>query len=319
MAWASAMAWAPSASSARLNGTPAAAGENEIVDRRVLASTETKIRSGRPVMRGWPLIIRAPGRARRSRPSSAGRRCRPRATGSLAMRRRSRIAGRAAGRPGREIAPRASCRAMHRPDRGSAPSAPRRHRAPTPRPARSTPRERARRSQDSPASATAAVVVAPAAPPPTATAATPTTTEPARATARAALLGDIDPQRAAGEVLAIEIGNRLLGGVGGRHLDEAEPPRLTAHAVDHQVDAFDLSRGREVLGDQIFSGVIGQVSNIQAARHGALNWLSGHATDPWSHSGHVSRPHRGLVALTERHAAAINERASRLPRTADTV
>src|SRR5689334_14283274 len=159
---------------------------------------------------------------------------------------------------------------MHRPARGSAPAALQRRRAPTPRPAWWTPPERARRSPDSPASATAAVVVAPAATTP-ATPATPTPAEAAWATAGAALLGDIDPQRAATEVLAVEIRDRLLGGVGARHLDEAKSARLTAHPVDHQVDALDLSGSREVLGDQVLGGVVGQVSNVQAARHGALD------------------------------------------------
>src|SRR5215510_12905838 len=118
------------------------------------------------------------------------------------------------------------------------------------------------------AAAAPAIIVASAA-----TAAARSATAAARSAAaatRPALLGDVDPQRAAGEVLAVEICDRLLRRVGARHLHEAEPARLTAHPVDHQVDRLDLSGGGEVLGDEVLGGVVGKISDVEAARHGAL-------------------------------------------------
>src|SRR5439155_12634571 len=70
-----------------------------------------------------------------------------------------------------------------------------------------------------------------------------------------------------GEVLAVEIGDRFLRGVRSRHLDEAESTRLTAHAIDHQVDGLHLSGYGKVLCNEVLGGVIGQVAHVQATRH----------------------------------------------------
>ena len=108
------------------------------------------------------------------------------------------------------------------------------------------------------AAATAAAAVAAA----TTTAAAATT-----ATAARTLLRDVDAERATLEILTVELVQSLLGTFLRRHLDEAEAARLTGHPVEHQLDLLDLTARGELLLDQIFSGVEGQVADVQTISH----------------------------------------------------
>jgi 3-oxoacyl-ACP reductase-like protein len=109
----------------------------------------------------------------------------------------------------------------------------------------------------------------------TATAATTTTTAAAEAataaatttTATGALLRDVNAQRASFEILLVQLVERLLGALGRRHLDEAETARLASHPVEHQLDLFDFTARGELLLDQVFSGVEGQVADVQTISH----------------------------------------------------
>jgi hypothetical protein len=83
-------------------------------------------------------------------------------------------------------------------------------------------------------------------------------------------LRDIDAQRAALEILTVEVLERLLSALGGRHLDEAETTGLTGHPVEHQCNLADLAAGREELRDEVFSSVIREVANVQTIRHFGL-------------------------------------------------
>jgi hypothetical protein len=81
------------------------------------------------------------------------------------------------------------------------------------------------------------------------------------------LLGDVDAQRAPFEILLVQLVERLLGALGRRHLDEAETARLASHPVEHQLDLFDFTARGELLLDQVFSGVEGQVADVQTISH----------------------------------------------------
>jgi hypothetical protein len=108
--------------------------------------------------------------------------------------------------------------------------------------------------------ATAATTTAAAAE--AATAAATTTTATA-----GTLLRDVDAQRAPFEILLVQLVERLLGALGRRHLDEAETARLAGHPVEHQLDLFDFTARGELLLDQVFSGVEGQVADVQTISH----------------------------------------------------
>jgi hypothetical protein len=105
----------------------------------------------------------------------------------------------------------------------------------------------------------------------TATAAVATTAAAATAAAATAtalaLLCDIDAERATLEVLAIELGERLLGAFGRRHLDEAEATRLTAHAIDHDVDRDNLTALGEARVEQVLGGVERKITDVETIRH----------------------------------------------------
>src|SRR3954468_23597705 len=94
-------------------------------------------------------------------------------------------------------APRAASPATPRPGRGSARAAPRRRHVPRPHPARSV---RVRRVPDLPSSAATSAITIRAIP-----AAAATAIPAAAATAGPALLGEVDPQRPADELLAVEV------------------------------------------------------------------------------------------------------------------
>jgi hypothetical protein len=80
-------------------------------------------------------------------------------------------------------------------------------------------------------------------------------------------LRDVDAKRATFEVLLVELVERLLGALRRCHLDEAEAARLTGHPVEHQLDLFDFTARGELLLDKIFSGVEGQVADVQTISH----------------------------------------------------
>src|SRR5262245_62061688 len=220
----------------------------------------------------------APDPARIFRPSIAGPRRRPLATAGTAPRRRTPAAGRPEVRSTRASGPRGAFRANHRRSRGSARATSWQPRSPRPRREPTRPAAPAQRASDSPTATAAAAA--------TTTAITAASTGAARTTARAALLRDIDPERASSEVLAVEVGDRLPRGVRTRHLDEAESARLTAHTIEHQVDGLYFSGGCKVLCDEVLGGVVGQVAHIQSARHG-LRVLTGSGdrkANPRSHA-----------------------------------
>src|SRR5690349_23438120 len=74
-----------------------------------------------------------------------------------------------------------------------------------------------------------------------AVAATATTAAAATAGARLALLGFVDAQRAAVDLLAVHRLDGALGVVVRRHLDEREAPRPAGVPVLHDADARDLA------------------------------------------------------------------------------
>jgi hypothetical protein len=80
-------------------------------------------------------------------------------------------------------------------------------------------------------------------------------------------LRDVNAQRASFEILLVQLVERLLGALGRRHLDEAETARLASHPVEHQLDLFDFTARGELLLDQVFSGVEGQVADVQTISH----------------------------------------------------
>jgi len=104
----------------------------------------------------------------------------------------------------------------------------------------------------------------------TAAAATAEATTAAAATTTAAtraLLRDVNAEGATLEILLVQLVERLLGALGRRHLDEAETARLAGHPVEHQLDLFDFTARGELLLDQVFSGVEGQVADVQTISH----------------------------------------------------
>src|SRR3989442_1314476 len=97
--------------------------------------------------------------------------------------------------------------------------------APNSPPARQSPASSAPATPPSPAGGPPPPPAGP--PPPTGTPAPP----PAPPTATAPLLGDLDLQRAAFEILSIEVGDRLLHALGRGHLDERKTTWPAGHAI----------------------------------------------------------------------------------------
>ncbi|HEY6172943.1 MAG TPA: hypothetical protein VIX73_00815 [Kofleriaceae bacterium] len=109
---------------------------------------------------------------------------------------------------------------------------------------------------------------------PAATASASGPTASASAAPAAAFLGHVDAQRAALEVLAVELRERFLGAGRIGHLDKRKAARLTAVAVGHHRDREHLSAFREVLVDQDLGGVKGKIADIQTIRHFFAPWLT---------------------------------------------
>ncbi|MDB4955944.1 MAG: hypothetical protein JWO36_3513 [Myxococcales bacterium] len=147
------------------------------------------------------------------------------------------------------------------------------------------------------AASTAVAATTTAAAPATTTTAVTTTTAAATTTttaaaAAASLFSDVDAQRAAFEILTIEVGDRFLSTFGCRHLDEAETAGLTADAIEHEVDRGDLATRSEALLDQVLGGVERKVADIQAIRHCVFLSDAPKVSRPLEPTGANVRPHR---------------------------
>jgi hypothetical protein len=105
----------------------------------------------------------------------------------------------------------------------------------------------------------------------TATAAPTSTTAIATTTAAAApLFGNIDAQRAAFKILAVELGDCLFRAFWCRHFDETESARLTADAIEHEVHRSDFAARSESLLDQVLGCVKRKIANVQTIPHACL-------------------------------------------------
>jgi hypothetical protein len=80
-------------------------------------------------------------------------------------------------------------------------------------------------------------------------------------------LRNVDAEGATFEILLVELVERLLGALGRGHLDKTEAARLAGHPVEHERDFFDLATGGELLLDQIFGCVEGQIADVKTISH----------------------------------------------------
>src|SRR6185436_12869715 len=81
------------------------------------------------------------------------------------------------------------------------------------------------------------------------------------------LPGDVHAQGAPEELLPVQLGDRLLGRIRARHLDEREASRSTADVVEHERYGGDLSTRGELFLDQVLGRLEGEVPHIKAIRH----------------------------------------------------
>lgn len=102
----------------------------------------------------------------------------------------------------------------------------------------------------------------------------------AAAATRRALLGLVDAQRTAVDVLAVDLVDRLLGLIRGAHRHEREAARTAGLAIEDDVDVRDLTVAREELADGVAGGVEGKVAYVQSGAHGSLACISTIAAIP---------------------------------------
>ena len=93
------------------------------------------------------------------------------------------------------------------------------------------------------------------------------TTASASARTLLARASDVDGERPAVQLRAIQGVDGLLGLFGRAHGDESEPTRFARHAVHHQVGLDDRPVRREGVLEIVFGGVEGKISNKQFCTH----------------------------------------------------
>jgi hypothetical protein len=120
-----------------------------------------------------------------------------------------------------------------------------------------------------------------------ATAATGTVaTATAAATARLALLGLVDAERATIEGTAIHTFDSLRGLLGGSHRHEREAARTAGLAIRDEVDITDGSELLERGADALSIGVERKISNVQTSVHRLLD-LARNANPTRPRGGHA--------------------------------
>src|SRR5207245_2136974 len=77
----------------------------------------------------------------------------------------------------------------------------------------------------------------------------------------------VDGEIAAADLGRIQFANGFLRFLVGAHLDKRKPPRATRRLVADNVHRLDRAGAREELLELVFTGFIGQVSNVQLSAH----------------------------------------------------
>jgi hypothetical protein len=80
-------------------------------------------------------------------------------------------------------------------------------------------------------------------------------------------LGLIDGQVAAAEIMIVQLLDRALRFLVGRHLDEAEASGATGCHVAHDFDAFDVSAAREELLEILLARGVRKVPDVEFSTH----------------------------------------------------
>src|SRR5690349_2497388 len=114
----------------------------------------------------------------------------------------------------------------------------------------------------------------------------------------------VDRDRAATELRAVELLDRLLGVIVVRHRDERKTAWAAGHAIAHDGDALHGSRLREHLLEFGFTDLIRDVADKQALRHCRSSLPDDADHVPRRARGH-SEDAGGLLVSAHRHASSI--------------
>src|SRR5207253_10071859 len=104
----------------------------------------------------------------------------------------------------------------------------------------------------------------------TTAAAAPAPAESAAAATRLLWPRLVDRQRSPAEALFVELGDRILRILIGRHFHEREAARPAGLAIPHHVHGRDVAGFRKERREIVFIGVVREIANIQFVAHSAL-------------------------------------------------